>query len=249
MPTPEYAQGGALTLHDQMMDAVRQPVRFCDVEASSWLGGHTFERFQLGDFVLQLLLETAEFRNRAMSYRNFNVAAGAWALSGRRYGRMLGYNVKIDDTDAVNIHAEDLVVQKAQDADLARIAVLTVIGPTQEDHASGARFRTLHPCGRCRGRLSDSPLLSNDTLVVTAVPDFTVIQCATLPEIIAAHEEGSDDKLMTFTFEKTPAVLEPRDWDALQSSTSWMVDDLDSSDYDSTVGNYLVQRYIQTNGK
>jgi len=245
MSSPEEVGGGVKSAHDVVMDIVRRPVHLRDVAAQSYLGGHTFERFQLGDFVLQLLHETSEFRDRAASYRNFGVAAGAWCKGvDQKYGRVLGYNVKVDDTDLVNIHAEDLVTTKAKDANFDQISVLAVIGPTQEDHASSKHTETLHPCGRCRGRLADSPLVRPDTLFVAARPDFTVIQFASLAAIQAVHDDGDDSGITTFRFPETPAILAPRsmpdDWTA--SRPMMRVEEIDSADYDETVGLYLLQR-------
>lgn len=247
MNNPELARGGGPNWHDKMMDLARQPIPLCDVTAESFLGGHTFERFQLSDLVLQLLLDTSEFRERAMSYRNFSVAAGAWCLDYPRYGRTLGYNIKFDETDKVNIHAEDLVVEKAQDAGFRQVSVLCVIGPAQEDHASGKQTETLHPCGRCRGRLGLSSLVSDKTLIVTARPDFKVIQLAELSAIVAEHEEGDASGITTFPFETTPEILRPREWVDTGSAEPIRVEEIDSSDYDSTIGQFLIQRYVEAN--
>lgn len=245
----ETAGGQTKTAHELVMSIVERPVYLRDVVKESVLGGHTFERMQLGDFVLQLLLETSEFRERAASYRDFSVAAGAWCIgSGGLYGRTLGYNVKLDETDLVNIHAEDQVVAKAEQAGFGAISVLAIIGPPQEDHASGKLTETLHPCGRCRGRLGESPLVSKDTLIVTAQPDFTVIQFASLSAIIAAHQGEPNPGITTFTFPETPAILQPRDFPSEWELASGRVEprtvpEIDSRDFDSTIGMYLLQRY------
>lgn len=249
MTNPNAVGGGVRSPHDVVMGIIRRPVLLRDVATESYLGGHTFERLQMGDFVLQLLLETSELRDRAASYRDFKVAAGAWCKGpDRQYGRALGYNVKLDDTDAVNIHAEDLVTAKAEDVGFTAISVLAVIGPTQEDHASGRHTETLHPCGRCRGRLEDSPLINEKTLFVTARPDFTVIQFAGLSAIRAAHDTGDESGITTFRFSKTPEILKPLDmpddWQAYREPIE--VPEIDSSDYDDTIGLYLSHRYFMS---
>jgi len=248
MSNPEEIGGGVREPHEVVMDMVRRPVLLRDVAAESYLGGHTLERMQLGDFVLQLLHETSEFRARAASYRRFDVAAGAWCKgAGSTYGRVLGYNVKLDGTDMVNIHAEDLVTTKALDAGFQSLSVLAVIGPTQEDHASGLHTETLHPCGRCRGRLLESPLVNEHTLFVTARPDFTVIQFASLTAISAMHDRGDGGEIVTFRFPETPEILKPRNmpdgWE--WNRTPVQVEEIDSRDYDETVGLYLQQRYFE----
>jgi cytidine deaminase len=231
-------------LHDKMMAEVRRPLQHADVYLESALGGHTFERFQLGDLVLQLLLDTSEARLRAMSYRDFNVAAGTWALKYPRYGRLLGFNVKMDETDAVNIHAEDVVTAKALDAGYNQISVLTVIGPTQEDHASGKHTDTLWPCGRCRGRLAESPLVNDETLIVSATPDFRTIAMGGLASVIALHDTGDDSGITTFRFPATPEVLKPRMY---ETGPNGMLafPDTDATEYDESIGLHLLRRHAQ----
>jgi cytidine deaminase len=243
MSNPELDRGGQLSAEEHILDGVSKPVPLQD--AAFWpVGeGFTYEHFQLGPSVLQLLLDTSEFRERALSYRGFKVGAGAWCLAPGRRGRALGYNVKVDDTDAVNIHAEDLVTQKADEGEFEEIATLVVIGPTQEDHASGKFHETLHPCGRCRCRLDESRFISDRTLFVSARPDFKVIQFASLAAIRAAHDDSDDSGLTTFRFPETPAILQPRQWDVWQRERPAMrVQEIDSSDFDDTVGLYLLQR-------
>lgn len=225
-----------------VLDAVSQPVPLHDSVVRNYFGNYSSANFQFGGAVLGLLLDTSEFRDRAQSYRNFNVAAGAWCMGPETFGRVLGYNIKADETDAVNIHAEDLVVEKAAAADFTSISVLTVIGPTQEDHASGKHTETLHPCGRCRGRLAASPLINEQTLVVTARPDFRVIQLASLAAIIAAHDSGDASGITTFRFDDTPAILQPRKWEP-GSGIPQAVEEIDSTDYDATVGLHLIRRF------
>lgn len=247
MSEPEQIGGGVRSAEDVVLDIVRHPVLFRDFALDSYTGAFTYERLQLGDCVLQLLLETSEFRSRAASYRSFDVAAGALCKGeGTRFGRVLGHNVKLDDTDYVNIHAEDLVTTKARDAELGDIAVLAVVGPVQEDHASGALMDTLHPCGRCRDRLLESPLVSDATLFVMARPDFTVIQLGSLTDIRGAHNGGGNN-LATFRYLNTPPILRPRtipdEWNSRMEPV--VVEEIDSQDYDLTVGHFLLQRYAQ----
>lgn len=242
----EYEPGraGESSMAKKILTSAATPVPLFDIETRSMLGGHTFERMQLDDSVLRLLIDTAEFRSRAMSYRDFNVAAGAWCLDPPKYGRVLGYNIKVDATDAVNIHAEDLVLQKAQASSYKDISVVSVVGQSQQDHKSGRDFPTLHPCGRCRERLTEATLISEKTLFVMAQPDFTVIQIATLPGIIAAHEAGDASGIATFDYPKTPAVFRPFEV-AGNRVRAITPEEIDTTDYDSTIGAYLLERYVE----
>jgi cytidine deaminase len=231
------------TIQDKVMETLRSPVPLYDYTYESVLGGFTFERLQMADFVLSLLINTAEFRNRAMSYRDFNVGAGALAIRGNESGRLLGFNVKHDETDAVNIHAEDLVTAKAQDAGFTEIAVVAVVGPTQEDHVSGQLMPTLHPCGRCRTRFKESPLITDRTLFVTARPDFTVIELGSLADIEKQHA-GEPSELQTYYYDKTPEVFSPLpEPDERGYRRAVEVDD---TDWQATVGSYLNAQYFKT---
>jgi cytidine deaminase len=230
------------------MGIAERPAYLRDVVLHSALGGITYDRLQNSDFVLMLLHEISEFRARAASYRDFRVSAGAWGTGeAGRYGRVLGYNVKLDESDTVNIHAEDIVLAKAKQAGLRSISVLAVVAPTQEDHASGKETATLHPCGRCRTTLSESPLITDDTLIVTARPDFTAIQLASLSAIRAAHENDDESGIATFHYPATPAIFAPRnfpdDWELYYGDVApRSVQEIDSKDFDESVGLYLLQR-------
>lgn len=227
--------------HDVLLQTMRLPEAYFDVQYTPHLAQLDFARLQLSDFVLQLLRNTAEFRSKALSYRGFKVAAGALGTAGNGMGRVLGFNVKFDETDRVNIHAEDLVAAKAEDAAFDAISVLSVIGPPQEDHASGRSMPTLHPCGRCRHRLSNNNLIQDDTLIVTATPDFTAIEMGTLADIKAAHDHPGENALQLFTYPKTPEVFSPITVDKRGFAVPVEIDD---SDWQATVGQFLMARYI-----
>ncbi len=232
--------------HDNILEISRQPRPLWDVEYLSATGAFDFSRLQLADVVLSLLVQTAEFRKIAKSsYRNFHVSAGAMAIKGARIGRVLGYNIKLDETDLVNIHAEDLVLAKASDYGFDKISVLAVIGPTQEDHASGRHTPTLHPCGRCRERLRESPLISDDTLIVTAKPDFTAIELATLGDIEKVHETNDSSGIESYSFGATPQVFSPLPQPDEHGHIRPSEHEVDDTDWQSTVGRFLTARYVE----
>ena len=224
--------------HDSVFNALRRPERYFDMQYTPQYATMDFARLQLTDVVLNLLLNTAAFRPKARSYRDFKVAAGAFAIGEGTVGRVLGFNAKFDATDRVNIHAEDLVVAKAQEAGFDAISVLAVIGPTQEDHASGKSMPTLHPCGRCRDRLSDNDLMKNDTLVVMARPDFTAIEVGSMEQIRTAHSGG--EQLQMFTYDTTPEVFIP----PVPNERGFLEPiEVDDTDWQSSMGSFLINRY------
>lgn len=149
------------------------------------------ERYQQGDIVLQLLLAARIALAQAVSYRRFDVAASATAIApDGRVGRFLGYNVKVDPSDTVNIHAEDLVREKARRRGYGKIATLVVVGEPQRDTQSGKESATLHPCGRCRDRMQDDPLIDKNALIVTSTPEMQTIEFGGLDDYIASQQQG-----------------------------------------------------------
>lgn len=180
-----------------------------DRESTSVLGGIDFYRPQMADFVLYTLLGTRVYQEKAVSYRGFNVAAGVLAVKASGYARFYGNNIKVDDTDTVNIHAEDIAVGKAERANYDAISVLTVIGPTQEDHASGLHTHTLHPCGRCRDRLSTHPLISDDTLIVTATPNFKTLELFNFPALERLHAKDIDEDIIRVELHDSDQLFKP----------------------------------------
>lgn len=211
--------------------------------------GIDYYRTQLGDFVLQLLMETKARQSSAVSYRSFNVAAGAYAHKhgprGYTIGRNIGVNVKVDGTDTINIHAEDVAVGKAKYQGFGDVSVLTVIGPTQEDHASSLHTSTLHPCGRCRGRLHNSDMIRGDTLVVTARDDFTAIDISDLDGLRHLHDDGDASGVISFELHRSQELFEPVQ---IPESGRIVLDDdleVDSSEWDETVAAHLTARYFR----
>lgn len=211
-----------------------------DVEVQTVTGGFDFYRTQLADVVLHLLLGTREYQDKAVSYRGFNVAAGAVALKGLRIGRFFGNNVKVDDTDLINIHAEDIAIGKAADEHYQAVSVVSVIGPTQEDHGSGLHTKTLHPCGRCRDRLEAHPLISNDTLFVTANPDFKVIEFASLGGIKKLHDENDPSGMTTIELHESEELFTP----LIELEARTEITEAQDDEWQEKVGVYLLQRYI-----
>lgn len=241
-----YVRNPSASENDLVLEALRRPESGYDINYFS-TGGMNFYRTQMADVVLSLLINTVDYRKKAMSYRGFNVGAGAMLLQGSRVGRVFGINAKFDDTDRVNIHAEDLVIAKATDAGFDTISVLAVIGPTQEDHGSGIIMPTLHPCDKCRTKLADSPLMKDDTILVTARPDFTAIEVATLKDINNAHQNNDPSGINTFYFDNTPDVFSPipPPVDGKMYRASEIVE-VDDSDWQQSIGQLLMARYALT---
>lgn len=213
-----------------------------DVEVQTITGAFDFYRTQQADVILHLLLCTREYQDKAVSYRDFNVAAGVVALNGLKVGRFFGNNVKVDDTDLINIHAEDIAMGKAADEEYKAVSVVSVIGPTQEDHGSGLHTKTLHPCGRCRDRFEAHPLISPDTLFVTANPDFKIIEFATFAAIKALHDHGDSTGVTTFKLDNSAELFTPLK--ELEAQTG-VIKEAEDDEWQATAGLYLSKRYAE----
>lgn len=136
------------TRNERMLAHASRPIARFDVAYEPLVPkGLDFYFMQQADPVLHQLLVTAKFLARAKSYRGFAVAAGLTVMDGTRVGRVLGYNIKLDETDDVNIHAEELAHTKATQLRYNHIPVVTVLGNPQPDKVTGRMLATLPPCG------------------------------------------------------------------------------------------------------
>lgn len=142
--------------------------------------------------ILTALHLAADARGLAASYRDFNVGAAVLALKPEvaRKQFLTGINAKPEPETEVNIHAEQLAIQKARDRGFTAIRIVAVIGETQNDTQSGHEMCTLHPCGLCRAAMEHSPLIDNDkTLIVTALPSLRTLEFSNIQSLKKYHEE------------------------------------------------------------
>lgn len=147
--------------------------------------------------ILRALHRARDARNIAVSYRDFTVGATTIALSKSpsQFQILAGINAKDAENTPLNMHAEQLALRKAQSYGADMISVIAVVGETQPDQQSGHEMHTLHPCGKCRTKLADSPLIDNDaTLIFTALPSLRKIEISTVHSLKAYHESKDPDK-------------------------------------------------------
>lgn len=160
---------------------------------------------------LWFLLKARESANTySASYRDFRVGATvvAYKTGDKDYAIFNGANVKVDETDLINVHAEDTAVGKAEDKGYDLIAFVGVVGHLQNDGASGRESHTLHPCARCRAKFASSPLITSKTLFMSANMDLTAVEVYTLAELKAFHDGGNESAITTIHTEP-----EAMDWD------------------------------------
>lgn len=160
-------------------------------------------------------------KDNAISYRNFNVGAAGVAYNpdNSRLGIFTGFNAKVDGTDLINIHAEEVVVGKIRRFGGSIITLLAVVGDLQPDQQSGTVTTTLHPCGRCRKMLAETGLVTDRTVFMSATIDLQNVEIYDLPALVRLHDEGVDGtfdrvKLPEFPVD-TPGETE---WDEVWDS-------------------------------
>lgn len=145
--------------------------------------------------LLRALHQAREARELAVSYRNFKVGAAAVALGAEPadFQIVVGANIKPEIDSVVNIHAEQVALQKAENRHYKAISLVAVVGDTQPDQQSGKDMVTLHPCGLCRLALYNSNLIDSEaTLIASALPDFSKIELYTPKGLINFHEHHDE---------------------------------------------------------
>ena len=141
--------------------------------------------------LLLALLRAKEAQEIAVSYRDFKVGAAVVGLAFKpsRFKIMTGVNVKPDEESNMNVHAEQVALQKARDDHFDAISIVAVVGNTQSDKQSGKEMPTLHPCGLCRGIMTHDPMMHHQaTLIVSALPDFSSLELYSLDALNTYHE-------------------------------------------------------------
>jgi len=155
--------------------------------------------------LLRALHQAREAQTNAVSYRDFKVGAALVALTFRpsNFQIVTGANVKPDEESAMNVHAEQVALQKAHDRHASAVSMIAVVGKTQSDKQSGHEMHTLHPCGLCRGVMDTNPLVDNQaTLIASALPDFSAIELYSVEGLKKYHETQDDSSITRFELPK-----------------------------------------------
>lgn len=201
-----------MNLQERLETSLRNPYPVLDAEINR-LGMFADESYPYGvaagNALFLLLNARKALELYSASYRNFNVGATvvAYKIGVKDYAIFNGANVKVDETDLINVHAEDTALGKAVDAGYDLVSFVGVVGDVQNDQSSGREIHTLHPCGRCRGRFTDSSLITDQTLFMSANISLTKIEIYTLPGLIAFHDSGNPDGITTIE-----TLPEAEDW-------------------------------------
>lgn len=146
-----------------------------------------------GASVLLALHRAREAQELAVSYRDFKVGAAVlyFTFKPAKMQIVSGINIKPQEDSAINIHAEQLALQKMNDRNGDIISLIAVVGDVQPDTQSGRLAKTLHPCGLCREALLASGVVDDDrTLVVGALPDLRTIEMYPFGALTDFHQHN-----------------------------------------------------------
>ncbi|HEY4964695.1 MAG TPA: hypothetical protein VIH90_08465 [Candidatus Saccharimonadales bacterium] len=124
---------------------------------------------------------------RAVSYRDFKVGASAYAISTTepRAAYLFGANYKPDPTVDKRC-AEFDVLEKARERGLDRVIALAIYGPSDFGDVNHIHTPTLHPCESCRIMLDESPMVLDDTLIITG-NEKGDIELMLVQDLLAMH--------------------------------------------------------------
>ena len=125
---------------------------------------------------------------------------------------MTGVNVKPDEDSSMNVHAEQVALQKTRDRHFNIASMVVVVGNTQSDTQSGSEMATLHPCGLCRNVMSKDPLIDNKaSLIVSALPDFSKIELCNLEALHAFHDSQDKSGIVQLDIPYLPTLFDQID--------------------------------------
>lgn len=148
-----------------------------------------------GANVLLALNRAREARELAVSWRDFKVGAAvvSFCLDPPVMQVLSGINIKPDeDGGSINIHAEQLALQKMKDSGGDVVPLIAVVGELQPDTQSGMLADTLHPCGLCRDALDSSGFVDDvKTIIVSALPDLRTLEFYSFGALKKFHEEST----------------------------------------------------------
>jgi cytidine deaminase len=188
-----------------------------------------------GANVLLALHRAREAREHAISYRDFTVGAAlmAFKLFPATMQIHAGVNIKPEQDSVINVHAEQLALQKIKDFGGDIITIVAVVGELQEDTQSGRLAETLHPCGLCREKLDASGLIDQQkSLIVSALPDLRTIEMYSFSALQAFHDSHDTSGIYSVTL---PDLELLRPFTVSDTSTPYSLIDTPESDAEEEI--------------
>lgn len=180
---------------------------------------------QSNDVMRAIILGSKLARDRAVSWRGFTVGAIGVSLfetleNGDGISRtFFGANDKPDEFGPINIHAEQEVLERAEEHNI-QLSVLTVFGSEQPDDGTSVVFPALSPCSKiCLPLLQKSPVISRERSIISSVShDRKKLVLYTLPDLEKAYETNSVNHMTVVEFKHPLPTyeLDDRGMDELQ---------------------------------
>ena len=170
------------------------PVRRKVADVPAW---ERFQRFRQASKLLYRYAVSA--REKAMSYRDFNVGVSVLAFRPyvnheHQWGVFSGMNTK----HAQNMRpvcAEPIAINAAYASDFGLIAGIVVVGELREEDIGV--IKTLHPCKDCRWFMQGHSIVDERTLILSAMPPekggFEIREVRTLGKLLGLHQRISGD--------------------------------------------------------
>lgn len=159
---------------------------------------------------LVALMRASEARQRGESWRDYPVGAAAITLFDNHYERMIyhGANFKPRKTSGINTHAEEEILTGSK----GTVSVLAVVAETDYGDPDRLQTPTTVPCDyRCTPLLDKSERIEPRTLILSATPDFTVVQYYDIRSLVDAQNCKYPELLTTVRFE-TPNMQDDQEW-------------------------------------
>jgi len=155
------------------------------------------QRAGIPNLVVQSLCRILDLSHQAIeqlgqSYRGYKVGAAVLAHDefGGRLGIYFGGNYTPYKGATWNC-AEKRALEVVQKRGFNRVLAVAISGPAPHvDEISGVESPTRHPCSKCRGMLSESPLIAPDTLIATSNLTEDAYELHTAESILQLHETG-----------------------------------------------------------
>ena len=152
--------------------------------------------------LLPLYWQAVRVQQRGISHRNFCVACAVWAFRedassfASRWKWFFGVNSKVL-SDSRNTCAEPVALTSAHTEFYSEVPGMLIVGETQADE-DGIVYPTLRPCKHCRLLLQNHPLVTPETIIVTArlphkiIATFsdTIHEIHTLAELLEAYRKN-----------------------------------------------------------
>ena len=122
------------------------------------------------------------------SYRGFKVGTAVLALNNSgRTGIYFGGNYTPFKGSEWNC-AEKRALEAVRAGGFSKVLAIAVSGSPQPDAISGITSPTLHPCHRCRGLLSSSDLVNEETLIATTDLAENEYELFSVKSLLAFHD-------------------------------------------------------------